>query len=112
MSEPFNLPQPKIVGATIGWASPLWGYFAAATMGGVALWVAMKSMQPATYQALAARLPAPAPALPEAAAVEVPFVPTAEAVSSEPSAAVAAEPEAQASPPPVANDLTSDARSA
>jgi hypothetical protein len=115
MSEAFDLPKPMITNAALGAASPLWGYFAGAAMSGVAFWWAMKAAQPATYQALAARLPAPAPALPEAAVeAEVPFVPTAAAVSSEPSAVVeaVAEPEPEPTPPPAANDLTTDARSA
>ena len=104
MSEAFDLPKPTIANAAVGAASPLWGYFAGAAMGGVALWWAMKATQPTSYRALLARVPEPAPALPAPAEdAEVPFVPAAEAVSSEPSADVAGAP---------ANDLTMDSKSA
>lgn len=37
--EPLELPQPKVGPALIvGAASPLWGYFGAAALGGVAYW--------------------------------------------------------------------------
>lgn len=106
MSEAAEtLPQPPIANAMLGAASPLWGYFAGAAMGGVAFWWAARFVQPASYESLFARLPAPEPrsfAEPDAAP-EAPFVAMAEAVASSPSAVVEAVPEAQV---PAANDLT------
>ena len=116
-AETPDLAKPMIANAMVGAASPLWGYFAGAAMGGVAFWWAAKFVQPATYEGLFARLPAPEPrsfAEPEAAA-EVPFVPVAEAVMSAPLAVVEAVAEAAPEPEPltvaepeapeVANDL-------
>jgi hypothetical protein len=97
MSEAADtLPKPMIAHAVVGAASPLWGYFAGAALGGVAFWWAAKFVQPASYETLFAHLPAPEPrtfAEPEAAA-EAPFVPVAEAVASSPSAVVEAVAEA------------------
>jgi hypothetical protein len=109
-AETPDFPKPMVANAMVGAASPLWGYFAGAAMGGVAFWWAAKFVQPASYEALFARLPAPEPrsfAEPEAAA-EAPFVPVAEAVASSPlavvEAVVEAVKEAESKTPP-ANDL-------
>jgi hypothetical protein len=102
MSEAFeqvDFPKPALAHAMVGAASPLWGYFAGAAMGGVAFWWAAKFVQPATYEGLLARAPGAEPRTFEVAEVaEAPFVPVAEAVASSPSAVEEAE-------PPAANDV-------
>src|SRR4051812_43522445 len=110
-AETPDLPTPMIASAMVGAASPLWGYFAGAALGGVAFWWAAKLAQPAGYEALFARLPEPEPrsfAEPEVAA-EAPFVPVAEAAASSPSAVVEAVAEPAEEPPEtVANDVAKD----
>lgn len=103
-----DLPKPMIANAVVGAASPLWGYFAGAAMSGVAFWWAAKFVQPASYEALFARLPAPEPRSFDAAedaveaVVEAPFVAAAAVVAeSSPLAVVEAVAEAAA-----ANDAT------
>lgn len=105
-AETPEVPTPMIASAMVGAASPLWGYFAGAAMSGVAFWWAAKFVQPASYEALFARLPAPEPrsfaAVEEAVeeAVEAPFVAAEAAVESSPLAVVEAVAEEAA-----ANDL-------
>jgi uncharacterized membrane-anchored protein len=118
MSEAFSqdlaAPSPGS-SAMMGFASPLWGYYAGAALGGVAFWWMARWAQSSNLEALFADAQIPTfspaaviePVVEAMADAEAPFVPAAEVLTSEPSAVVEAAPEMQ--PEPVAAPAANDA---
>src|ERR1700745_4028512 len=99
----FDPPKPLFAKAAVGATSPLWGYYASAAMGGIALWWMARFARPPAFEGILplVSLPTPEPS-PEPAEVvgqpDVPFVPTAEALTSEASGAAKAEATAELTP--------------